>query len=66
MSEKRQIDPARALDQLLQVIRQEAPKSPEFGRRLLEAVGYEVVYRGEEAVAALDPVLLALKGYQEF
>jgi hypothetical protein len=66
MDAKRSIDPAEALDKLFQVVREEAQANPRFGRRLLEAVGYHVLYRGEEALSAIDPVLVAMRGYEEF
>lgn len=66
MDAKRSIDPAEALDKLLQVIREEAQANPRFGRRLLEAVGHPVFFRGEEALSAIDPVLVAMHGYEEF
>jgi len=62
----KQIDPAKALDTFFQLVRQEALANPAFGRRLVEAVGYTVTYRGEEATAAVDPVLVAMSGAEEF
>jgi len=66
MDAKRSIDPAAALDKLFQVVREEALANPRFGRRLLEAVGHPVIYRGEEALSAVDPILVAMRGYKEF
>ncbi len=60
------VDPAKALDTFFSIIRQEALANPAFGRRLIEAVGYTVTYRGEEALAATDPVLVAMSGAEEF
>ncbi len=62
----RSVGPAEALDRLFQVVREEALANPRFGRRLLEAVGQTVLYRGEEAIAAIDPVLVAMRGFEEF
>jgi hypothetical protein len=66
MDTQRQIDPAEALDKFFQAVREEALANPKFGRRLLEAIGYSVIYRGEEAINAVDPVLVAMQGYEEF
>lgn len=66
MAERPALDPARALDQLFKLIQQEAIANPAFGRRLLEAVGHTVIYRGEQAVEAVDPVLVGLRGFEEF
>ena len=66
MQNRQPIDPARALDQLFQVIRQEALGNPAFARRLLDAVGHPVQFRGEEALAAVDPILVAMQGPEEF
>lgn len=62
----RTLEPAEALDRVFRVIREEALANPTFGRRLLEAAGVTVTYRGEEAIAAVDPVLVALAGHEEF
>lgn len=62
----RTIDPAEALTKLFHVVRQEALSNPEFARRMLDAVGYTVEFRGDEALAAVDPVLVAKRGYDEF
>ena len=66
MDTKVQIDAAQALDALFQIVREEALSNPVFARRLLVAVGHEVVFRGEEALAAVDPLLVALSGAEEF
>jgi hypothetical protein len=66
MDAKRPIDPAEALDKLFQIVREEAQANPRFNRRLLEAVGHPVYFRGEEALSAVDPVLVAMRGYHEF
>ncbi len=66
MDTKRKIDATEALDKLFQIVRQEALGNPTFARRLLEAVGYTVEFRGEEALVAVDPVLVAMRGREEF
>lgn len=60
------LDAATALDGFFQVVRQEALANPVFARRLLEALGCTVEFRGEEALAAVDPVLVAVRGADEF
>jgi hypothetical protein len=66
MSERKSISPEEALDRLFTLIREQAFQDRQFGRRLLEAVGVTVVYRGEDAVDAVDPVLLAAEGREVF
>ncbi len=66
MDTKRLIDPVEALDKLFGIVREEATSNPRFGRRLLEAIGYRVIFRGEDAVEAVDPVLVAMHGLEEF
>jgi hypothetical protein len=66
MDAKPSIDPAEALEKLFHIVREEAQANPRFARRLLEAVGHPVVFRGEEALSAIDPVLVAMRGYKEF
>lgn len=66
MSTHQTIDPAEALDNLFQVVREEALRNPAFARRLLVAVGCTVEFRGEQALAAVDPVLVAIRGPEEF
>ena len=66
MSTHRTVDPAEALDGLFQVIREEALGNPKFARRLLEAVGFHVEFRGKDALAAVDPILVASRGVEEF
>lgn len=55
------ISPGEALDRLFSVIREEASANPTFARRLLEAVDISVVFSGEEAALAADPVLIAAR-----
>jgi len=66
MSERKPISPDEALDRLFTVIREQASQDHRFGRRLLEAVGVTVVYQGEEAIDAVDPVLVAAEGRDRF
>jgi hypothetical protein len=66
MGERNPISPDEALDRLFTLIREQASEDRRFGRRLLEAVGVTVIYRGEEAVDALDPVLLVAEGREKF
>jgi hypothetical protein len=66
MDSRRKSDPAEALDSLFQVIREEAMSNPKFARRLLDAVGFTVEFRGEEALASVDPLLVAMHGLEEF
>jgi hypothetical protein len=63
---RRTVDPAEALDGLFKVVREEALSNPKFARRLLDAVGCTVEFRGKEALAAVDPVLVAMRGLEEF
>jgi hypothetical protein len=62
----RTIDPAEALTKLFAIVRHEALGNPKFARDLLDAVGYTVEFRGDDALAAVDPVLVAKRGYEEF
>lgn len=66
MSQEKQIDVGRALDKFFAVVRQEAMGNPRFAKELAEALGYKVVFRGTEALPAVDPVQVALSGQEEF
>jgi hypothetical protein len=66
MSERKAITPEEALDRLFTLIREQASQDRQFGRRLLEAVGVTVIYRGDDAFDAVDPVLLAADGREAF
>jgi hypothetical protein len=66
MAERRPISPEEALDRLFMLIREQASQDRQFGRRLLEAVGVTVIYRGDDAFDAVDPVLLAADGREAF
>jgi hypothetical protein len=60
------LDPIEALDRFFLVVRQEASENASFASRLLDALGADVLVRGEAAVALVDPVQVALKGIGEF
>lgn len=62
----KQIEPVEALDRFFAVVRQEAIDDPNFAARLLEALGAQVVFRGDAATAGVDPLKVALQGYEEF
>lgn len=66
MSYEKQIDVGRALDKFFAIVRQEAMGNPRFAKELVEALGYEVVFRGTEALPAVDPVLIAKQGEEAF
>jgi len=59
MSQAEPLSATEALDRMFAVIREEASKNPVFARRLLDAAGVTVAFQGKEAIAALDPVVLA-------
>ena len=61
-----QIEPAEALDRFFAIVRQEAIDNPGFAARLLEALGANVVFRGDIALSSVDPLQVALRGYDEF
>lgn len=58
--------PAEALDRFFAIIRQEAIDNPRFAARILNALGAKVVFRGDAAAASVDPLQVALQGYDEF
>ncbi len=62
----RQIEPVEALERFFEVIRQEATDNPSFAARLLGALGAKVVFRGDAATSSVDPLQVALQGYDEF
>ena len=55
-----------ALDRFFTIVRDEAAANPRFARRLTEALGMEVMFRGEDAVDAVDPILMADRGSENF
>lgn len=56
-----QLSPAQALDRIFQVVRDEAAANPSFARRMLEAAGVTVVFSGQDASTAADPVIAAAR-----
>jgi hypothetical protein len=62
----KQIEPVEALERFFAVVRQEAVDNPKFAARLLDALGTKVVFRGDAATASVDPLQVALAGYDEF
>ena len=66
MAGREPLDPAEALDKFFNVVREEALANPLFGRRLAEAVGFEVIYQGETALQVMDPVSVAMRGREKF
>ncbi len=66
MGEREPVDAATALSKFFDVVSEEAAANPQFARRLLEAASIKVVFRGDEATAAVDPMLVAMEGYDEF
>jgi hypothetical protein len=60
------LTPDEALARLFDLIREQAGNDRRFARQLLEAMGVTVIFRGEEALEAMDPVLVAANGYDEF
>ncbi len=60
------VDPTTALDNFFSVIRDRAVADPEFARSLCDAIGATVVFRGEEAANAVDPVMEARHGVERF
>ena len=66
MSTREVIDATTALEKFFEIVREEAAVNPQFGKRLIEAVGYKVIYRGDEAKSIVDPVLVAMEGQDEF
>ena len=66
MTSKQPIDPATALRNLFEIISEEASVNPKFARRLLDATGHVVQFRADESIAAIDPILVAAQGHDEF
>lgn len=63
---KTQLDVGEALDRFFSVVRQEASDNPKFAARLLEALGVQVMFRGDATAPAIDPVQVAMQGQEEF
>ncbi|MGI9387211.1 MAG: hypothetical protein ACR2OX_07245 [Methyloligellaceae bacterium] len=55
-----------ALERFFTIVQDEAAANPQFARRLTEALGMEVSFNGEEAVYAVDPMLIADQGADKF
>lgn len=62
----KEIEPVEALERFFAVVRQEAIDNPSFAARLLDALGAKVVFRGNAAASSVDPLQVALAGYEEF
>jgi hypothetical protein len=58
--------PVEALDGLFQAIRTEAETNPEFAHRIARALKMNIMFRGDEALLLVDPVLVADQGQLEF
>jgi hypothetical protein len=61
MTNRTEISPSEALERLFEVIRAEAANNPAFGRRLVDALGLAVTFKGPEAVTAADPIIAAAR-----
>ena len=66
MTDVQEIDASQALDKFFAIVRDEATRNSRFAARLVDALGYNVVFRGNEAKYAVDPVQVALKGVEVF
>jgi hypothetical protein len=66
MSGSKDFDAGQALDRFFAIVREEAMSNPRLAARLAEAAGYNVVFRGLEAMPAIDPVQVAMRGQDEF
>lgn len=59
-------EPAERLEALFALIVDEARANPELMRRMLSIVGVPVRFVGSDAVSAVDPIIEAGKGQDEF
>jgi hypothetical protein len=59
MTQQPELNPSEALERLFAVIREEALANPRFARRMLDAAGLKVAFKGADATAAVDPVIVA-------
>ena len=66
MSDRQQLDPVEALDRFFTIVRDEAAENPAFANRLADALGSTIMFRGEDATSAVDPILLAEQGIEVF
>jgi len=55
------ISASEALDRVFSVIREEAASNPKLARRLVEEMGATVVFQGNDAAIAVDPVIAATR-----
>ncbi len=56
---KARLTPEEALDKLFTAISEEAIANPKFAKRLFDAVGMPVMFQGNDAALAVDPVVAA-------
>ncbi|MBL8565900.1 MAG: hypothetical protein JNM89_09300 [Hyphomicrobiaceae bacterium] len=56
-----EISASEALERLFEAIRAEAAGNPAFARRLVNALGVTVTFKGTEAVTAADPIIAAAR-----
>ena len=61
MTNGTEISASEALERLFEVIRAEAATNPVFARRLVNALGVTVTFKGAEAVTAADPIIAAAR-----
>lgn len=67
MNDRPESSPEATLDRIFSVIREEASANPTFARRLLDAAGVTVTFKGSVAAKMADPVLVAARcDYAEF
>ncbi len=66
MGKQNEIEPVEALDRFFSIIRERANSDPLFARQLSDAIGHTVVFRGEEAIQSIDPIMVARQGANEF
>jgi hypothetical protein len=66
MSRTETLEPSQALDKFFAIVRDEAASNPVFAARLLNALDVNVMFRGKDAADAIDPLLIASKGLEEF
>ncbi|MEM6666607.1 MAG: hypothetical protein AAF638_09405 [Pseudomonadota bacterium] len=65
MDDGSRIDAVQYLDRFFDAVREEARTNPTFSARLVEALGGEVVFSGDDKLALLNPLKLAAKGQTE-
>lgn len=62
MDDGSRIDALTYLDRFFDAVRDEARSNPAFSARLVEALGGEIVFPGEDKLALLNPLKLAAVG----